>query len=158
MSTLAACVVASIACGGSAPTGPCDPVDPVLADSSFVVVVEPTAGLRAPSPLRVRGCSRTFESNVVWELRARDGRILASGYTSGGGASGAAAFSFSVAFSVSAPEVGHLLVFEPDESNGEGFPGGRSVIPLVLLPSLECLPADKALRLPGPERVSINWL
>ena len=107
----------------------------MLADSSFVVVVEPTAGLRAPSPLHIRGCSRTFESNVVWELRARDGRVLASGHTSGGGAEGAAAFSFSAPFTVSAPELGHLVVFEPDESDGEGFPPGRAVIPLVLLRS-----------------------
>jgi len=132
---LSAFLVVSIACGGSAPWDPCDPVDPVLADSSFVVVVEPTAGLRAPSPLYVRGCSRTFESNVVWELRARDGRVLVSGPTSGGGVDGGATFSFSVDFTVSAPELGHLVVFEPDESDGEGFPGGRSVIPLVLLPS-----------------------
>jgi hypothetical protein len=93
--------------------------------------------MRASSPLRVHGCSRTFESNVVWELRARDGRILASGHTSGGGVSGAAAFSFSAEFTVSAAEVGHLRVFQPDVSDGEGFPGGRTVIPLVLLPSLE---------------------
>ena len=78
-------LVASTACSNSAPPDPCDPIDPVLADSSFVVVVKPTAGLRASSPFRVRGCSRSFESNVVWELRSRDGRILASGHTSGGG-------------------------------------------------------------------------
>ena len=134
-SIFAAFLVASIACSDSAPPDPCDPIDPVLADSSFVVVVEPTAGHRAPSPLRVRGCSRTFESNVVWEIHARDGRVLASGHTSGGGVSGASPFSFSAEFTVSAPELGHLVVFEHDESDGEGFPGGRSVIPLVLLPS-----------------------
>jgi hypothetical protein len=131
---LSALLAVSIACGGSAPSGPCDPVDPVLANSSFVLVVAPTPGMRAPSPIQVRGCSRTFESNVVWELRARDGRVLGSGHTSGGGVDGAATFSFSVDFAVSVPEVGHLVVFEPDESDGEGFPGGRSVIPLILLP------------------------
>lgn len=136
-SIVVASLVALIACTDSGPPNPCDPIDSVLADSSFVVVVEPTAGLRAASPLHVRGCSRTFESNVVWELRARDARVLASGHTSGGGVSGAKAFSFSVAFTVSAPEVAHLVVFEPDASNGEGFPGGRSVIPLVLLPTPE---------------------
>ena len=135
--TVAGVLVASISCSDSAPRDPCDPVDPVLAQSSFVVVVQPTAGLRVSSPLRVRGCSRTFESNVVWELRSRAGRILASGHTSGGGVSGVAPFSFSADFTVSAAEVGHLRVFEPDVSDGEGFPGGRSVIPLVLLPSPE---------------------
>jgi hypothetical protein len=125
------------ACSNPAAPDPCEPIDPVLADSSFVVVVNPTAGVRASSPLQVRGCSRTFESNVVWELRSRDGRPLASGHTSGGGVSGAEAFSFSAAFTVSAPELGHLEVFEPDESDGEGFPPGRSLIPLILLPSPE---------------------
>ncbi len=136
-SILAGFLAALLACGDSAPPDPCDPIDPVLADSSFVVVVEPTAGLQASSPLRVRGCSRTFESNVVWELRSRGGGILASGHTSGGGVSGAAAFSFAVAFTVSAPQLGHLRVFEPDASDGEGFPPGRSVIPLVLMPGPE---------------------
>jgi hypothetical protein len=135
--SVAGFLVLSVACGGSAPPGPCDPIDPLLATSSFVVVVEPTAGLRTSSPLRVLGCSRTFESNVVWEVRARDGRILASGHTSGGGVSGAANFSFSAAFSVSEPELGLLEVFEPEESEGEGFPAVRSVIPIVLLPGPE---------------------
>ncbi|MBW2541589.1 MAG: Gmad2 immunoglobulin-like domain-containing protein [Deltaproteobacteria bacterium] len=106
----------------------------MLAASSFVAVVEPVAGQRVSSPLRVRGCSRTFESNVLWELRARDGRILASGHTSGGGISGAADFSFTADFSISKPEVGHLTVFEPDVSNGEGFPTGRTILPIVLVP------------------------
>ena len=70
----------------------------------------------------------------MWELHARDGRILAAGHTSGGGVSGASDFSFTAAFSISKPEVGHLIVFERDESNGEGFPTGRTVTPLVLLP------------------------
>jgi hypothetical protein len=130
-------LVAGVACIDSVPSGPCDPIDPVLADSSFVAVVMPTAGLRTSSPLNVRGCSRTFESNVVWKLLARDGRVLASGHTTGGGAMAAAAFSFSVPFAVSAPEVGHLVAFEVDASDGEGFPSSRSVVPLVLLPHPE---------------------
>ena len=134
---LAGLLVAAIACGDSAPRDPCGALDPVLADSSFVLVVEPAPGQRVSSPLRVRGCSRTFESNVVWELRSRDGSSLASGHTSGGGVSGAAAFSFASPFTVPGPELGHLEVFEPDESDGEGFPGGRSVVPLVLVPSPE---------------------
>jgi hypothetical protein len=124
--------------GAAAPApraSPCDPVDPVLADSSFVVVTEPRPGARAASPLAVRGCSRTFESNVVWELRARDGRIVASGHTTGGGVDGAAAFSFSAAFGVDEPQLGHLEVFAEDASGGEGFPPGRTVVPLVLLPA-----------------------
>ena len=95
------------ACAG--PPGrsdPCQPLDPVLASAAFVLVVEPVAGARATSPLRVRGCSRTFESNVVWELRSRAGTTLAAGHTSGGGVSGADAFSFEVFFRVAAPATG----------------------------------------------------
>lgn len=124
--------------GGCAHTpaiDPCAPVDPVLAGSSFVVVTSPAAGARVSSPLDVHGCSRTFESNVVWELRARDGSALGSGHTSGGGVSGAASFAFSAEFRVDRAQLGHLEVFEPDASDGEGFPPGRTLIPLLLLPA-----------------------
>jgi hypothetical protein len=124
----------SIACDRTLSGSPCDPIDPVLADSSFVLVVEPAAGARVSSPLEVRGCSRTFESNVVWELRARDGRVLVSGHTSGGGVSGAAGFAFSAEFSIPDAQLGQLTVFDLDASDGEGFPSGRAVVPLVLLP------------------------
>ena len=113
---------------------PCEPVDPTLARSSFVLVTTPTPGERVASPLEVRGCSRTFESNVVWELRTRDGRLVASGHTSGGGVDGPAGFAFSATFSVPEAQLGHLEVFEIDASGGEGFPPGRSIVPLVLLP------------------------
>ena len=131
---VAAFLTTTIACSTSAIRNPCDPVDAVLADSAFVVVASPTGGAAMRSPIAVSGCSRTFESNVVWRLHARDGRTLASGHTSGGGVAGAANFSFSAAFALDEPELGHLEVFEPDVSEGEGFPGGRTVIPLVLLP------------------------
>jgi hypothetical protein len=112
-------------------------MDPVLAASAFVLVTEPAPGARASSPLRVRGCSRTFESNVVWELRARDGGVLASGHTTGGGVDGAGPFAFAVEFATPQPQLGHLEVYEVDASDGEGFPPGRAVIPLVLLPGSE---------------------
>lgn len=122
------------ACGQPHPTDACDGVDPLLSASSFVMIIEPTAGLRAESPLRVRGCSRTFESNVVWRLTGRDGSVLASGHATGGGNAGAAAFEFDAEFPVTEPTVAQLEVFEPDESDGEGFPSPRTTIPLVLVP------------------------
>jgi len=131
---LSALGLACLGCGRATLDTPCDPVDPTLAASAFVLVTKPTAGARVSSPLEVRGCSRTFESNVVWELRARDGRALASGHTSGGGVSGTAGFAFSAPFAVSKAQLGHLEVFEVDASDGEGFPPGRAVVPLVLLP------------------------
>lgn len=123
------------ACAHTPATDPCAPVDPVLAGSSLVVVTSPAPGARVASPLDARGCSRTFESNVVWELRARDGRVLGSGHTSGGGVSGAASFAFSTEFRVDRAQLGQLDVFEPDASDGEGFPPGRTLIPLLLLPA-----------------------
>jgi len=74
---------------------------------------------------------------VVWTLEARDGGALATGHTTGGGVEGAAPFSFCTAFAVDAAQLGHLVVFEPDVSEGEGFPGGRASIPLVLLPAAD---------------------
>lgn len=116
---------------------PCDSIDPALAASSFVIVEHPAAGQPVSSPLRVRGCSRTFEANVVWELRSHDGRILASGHATGGGISGPEAFSFSAAFRVAEAQRGHLRVLEPTVSETEGHPGPRMVVPLALLPASE---------------------
>lgn len=80
------------------------------------------------------GCSRTFESTVVWKLKARDGAELASGHATGGGVDGPGPFSFTVAYTVAERQIGHLEVYEEDASDGEGNPPGRNVIPLVLAP------------------------
>lgn len=121
-----------VACERSGGRSPCDTIDPVLADSSFVLVTEPLSGSRHPSPFSVRGCSRTFESTVNWELHARSGQVVASGYASGGGVDGPAAFSFSVSYAVEDTQVGYLEVFEEDASDGEGYPTSRTVFPVVL--------------------------
>ncbi len=123
-----------VACTVTPQIDPCERIDPVLAASSFIVVVDPPGGVRRASPVQVRGCSRTNESNVVWELRGRNGRVLASGYTIGGGFSGAAPFEFAVHFDVREAELGHLEVLAPDQSDGEGFPPPRVVVPLLLTP------------------------
>jgi hypothetical protein len=60
--------------------------------------------------------------------------VLASGFTTGGGVDAPAPFTFTVAYSVSQRQVGHLEVFEEDVSDGAGFPPPRDVIPLVLQP------------------------
>jgi len=130
VAVLAAAVLAA-ACVHDPVTSPCEALDPVLAESSFVLVTDPRPGARVSSPLQVRGCSRTFESTVVWELHSR-GEILASGHATGGGHAGPAAFGFSVPFRIPASRPGHLHVFAVDASGGEGFPPGRSVYPLVL--------------------------
>jgi hypothetical protein len=113
---------------------PCADLDPALASSSFIVVRSPAPGERVTSPVRIAGCSRTYESNVVWELRGRDGRMLDSGFTTGGGVDGPAPFATSASFQVTAAEVGELQVYMLDESEGEGFPPPRAVFQVVLAP------------------------
>ena len=112
----------------------CDTSDGVLGSAAFVIAVAPTAGARVESGFAVSGCSRTFEGTVVWRLLARDGSVLADGFTMGGAVDGPGAFSFSVDYTVAEAQVGHLEVYEEDVSDGEGFPPGRTVLPLVLNP------------------------
>lgn len=134
MTLVAACVLGACAAAAPIPASACDPGDPVLADAAFVIATAPTAGAKVNTGFAVRGCSRTFESTVTWKLIARDGSVLADGFTMGGGVDGPGRFAFTVAFSVAAPEVGHLEVIAPDPSDGEGFPPGRTVLPLILMP------------------------
>ena len=115
-------------------TDNCANDDGAYDDAAFVVTTSPQAGARVQSGLVVRGCSRSFESSVEWKLISRDGSVLASGSTHGGGVDGPGAFSFTVAYSVDARQIGHLEVYEEDVSDGEGFPRGRTVLPLVLKP------------------------
>lgn len=113
---------------------PCGIEDGALAQSAFVIATAPAAGARVSSGFPVQGCSRTFESTVLWRLLARDGSVLADGITQGGGVDGPAPFSFSVPYAVAERQIGHLEVFEEDVSDGEGFPPGRTVLPLVIQP------------------------
>lgn len=112
----------------------CDNDDGAFDDAAFVIATEPKAGERVESGFEVAGCSRTFESNVQWQLMARDGSVLASGNTQGGGVDGPGSFSFTVPYSADVQQIGHLEVFEEDVSGGEGHPPGRTVLPLVLKP------------------------
>lgn len=112
----------------------CSNEDGALTDASFIFVTSPKSGERVSSGFSVGGCSRTFESNVMWRLIARDGSELAAGHATGGGVDGPGAFSFDVTFSVTERQIGHLEVLEEDASDGEGNPPARNVIPLVLNP------------------------
>ena len=78
---LAGC--ASVPGGGGA--GGCDLADGALDDAAFVIATAPAAGARVESGFGVSGCSRTFESTVVWRLRARNGSLLGQGTATGGG-------------------------------------------------------------------------
>jgi hypothetical protein len=136
-------VVAGLAAAGCAAApeggpggwaGACDRTDGALNDAAFVIATAPAPGARVASGFPVAGCSRTLESTVVWRLHGRDGTLLGQGVTTGGGVDGPGAFSFAVPFDVGERQIGRLEVFEEDVSDGEGFPPGRTVLPLVLLP------------------------
>jgi hypothetical protein len=137
---LVACVAFATAAMamGSLPGGStadnCDNADGALGDAAFVIATKPNAGDRVESGFEVTGCSRTFESTVNWRLIGRDGTELAKGHTQGGGVDGPAAFSFTVTFTAPEQQIGHLEVFAEDASDGEGFPPGRTVLPLIIKP------------------------
>ena len=87
------------------------------------------------SGFRVSGCSSTFEANVAWHLRGRDGRQLASGFiTTTAGSLRPGPYRFTVGYSIRTSQIGTLEVGSPSASTTEGFPTARDIVPLVLLP------------------------
>jgi hypothetical protein len=112
----------------------CSMADGALDAATFIFVTAPASGTRVTSGFTVNGCSRTFESNINFILKARDGTVLASGHATGGGVDGSGPLSFTVTYKVTERQIGHLEVFAEDASGGEGFPPPRNVIPLVLQP------------------------
>lgn len=120
------------ACGGEKDVEVCANSDGALSDARFIFVADPRSGDRVSSGFQVRGCSSTFEANLNWRLRGRDGRVLATGVTQGGNIQ-PSSFEFRAGYSVAARQVGELVVFEPRVTE-EGFPPSRDVIPLVLQP------------------------
>jgi hypothetical protein len=131
---LAASALAMGSLPGGSTADNCDNADGALGDAAFVIATQPSAGDRVASGFEVKGCSRTFESTVNWRLIARNGSELAKGHTQGGGVDGPGPFSFTVAYSAPEQQMGHLEVFAEDASDGEGFPPGRTVLPLILKP------------------------
>jgi hypothetical protein len=129
-------VVATVAlagCGGGGHEADvCANGDGALDRAVFVFVEAPRSGERVSSGFRVTGCSSTFEANVSWRLRARDGHVLASGFTQGGN-NEAGPFQFIVTYSIGVRQIGQLEVYEPQVTT-EGFPPVRNVVPLVLEP------------------------
>ena len=132
LGAVSAAAMGSLVEGEEADT--CSNEDGAFDDAAFVIATGPKAGERVERGFEVTGCSRSFESNVQWKLLARDGAVLASGNTTGGGVDGPGAFSFTIPYTVTVQQIGHLEVFDEDVSDGEGFPPGRTVIPLVLKP------------------------
>ncbi|MEX1023355.1 MAG: Gmad2 immunoglobulin-like domain-containing protein [Dehalococcoidia bacterium] len=116
----------------AAPEGGCDGLAPEAEEASFVFVSNVSSGDSLASGATISGCSRTFESNVTWQIEDREGNVVAEGFTMGGGVDGHAEFEFVVEYEVAEPQVGHLIVEAPDPSDGEGFPAVVNRIPVIL--------------------------
>ena len=115
-------------CGGKRGTDACSNAG----KGAFVFVETPRSGDRVSSGFTVKGCSSTFEGNVVWSLRSRAGRVLARGHTQGGSDT-PGPFDFAVTYMVAVQQVGQLEVDEPRVTS-EGFPPTKNVLPVVLAP------------------------
>ena len=131
---LAAVAAALAGCGGgsSSESAVCANGDGGLDNKGFVFVEGPRSGERVLSGFRVTGCSSTFEANLNWRLRARDGHVLSKGFTQGGSQE-PGSFAFTVSYPIAERQIGHLEVFEPKVTT-EGFAPVRNVLPLVLEP------------------------
>jgi hypothetical protein len=137
LSAILASVAAATAltgCGGGGQSGSavCANGDGGLDNKAFVFVEGPRSGERVLSGFRVTGCSSTFEANVNWRLRARDGRVLSKGFTQGGSQE-PGSFAFTVSYPIGERQIGHLEVYEPKVTT-EGFPAVKNVVPIVLEP------------------------
>lgn len=108
------------------------PCADVPKDEPFVMVTAPAAGAKVKGGFAVTGCSRTFESTVVWTLTVRGGKELARGTAKGGGVDGAGPLSFTVAAKVTKPTLAYLEVIEPSASGGP--PASRVIVPVVMSP------------------------
>jgi hypothetical protein len=108
------------------------PCADVPKDEPFVIVTAPAAGAKVKSGFAVAGCSRTFESTVVWTLTVRGGKELAKGTAKGGGVDGAGPLSFTVAARVDKPTLAYLEVIEPSASGKGGT--ARVIVPVVIAP------------------------
>jgi hypothetical protein len=137
LSAILASVAAATAltgCGGGSQSesAVCANGDGGLDNKAFVFVEGPRSGERVLSGFRVTGCSSTFEANVNWRLRARDGRVLSKGFTQGGSQE-PGSFAFTVSYPIGERQIGHLEVYEPKVTT-EGFPAVKNVVPIVLEP------------------------
>ena len=121
--------------GGQAGADASPACDDSLPDAALVILHTPTSGEEVASGFEVTGCSRTFESNVVWRLLDRTGEVLAIGHATGGGVDGPATFAFTVEYESAERQLAHLEVFEEDVSEGEGYPPPRAVVPLIIAAS-----------------------
>lgn len=112
----------------------CDDVAAAGGESlAFVFVEEPVPGAEVSPGFEVSGCSNSFEATYEWELLARDGGELASGFgTASCGTGCVGTFSFDVDYTVGEMQVGTLRVFT--SSAEDGSVQDLNSIPLRLTP------------------------
>ena len=127
-----AAVLAGCGGGSRSTSDVCANGDGGLDNKAFVFVEGPRSGERVLSGFRVTGCSSTFEANVNWRLRARDGHVLSKGFTEGGSQE-PGSFAFTVDYPIGARQIGQLEVFD-SRTTKEGFPAAKNLVPLVLEP------------------------
>ena len=101
---------------------------------SLVVIEAPAAAQAVGEAFTLSGCAATFEQNVRYRVTARDGTVLADGFTTGNAPDVGVVGDFSTEVTLDpAPEPGLLTleVFEEDVAEGEGGVPPRHVVPLV---------------------------
>jgi Sporulation and spore germination/Immunoglobulin-like domain of bacterial spore germination len=96
----------------------------------FIAVTFPRPGGGISPRLAVRGCSSTFEGTVSWDLKTKDGTLIASGYANGGSLE-PGEFSFQPRYELAKSRPGVLEVYEAPAS-GEGHALRRTVVPVVI--------------------------
>jgi Immunoglobulin-like domain of bacterial spore germination len=129
--TLATAALTTTGCG-TGDDDVCANSGDALSGIGFIFVDDPRSGERVSSGFQVSGCSSTFEANLNWRLRGRDGKPLARGVAQGGSLE-PSAFEFTVEYKIGSRQIGELEVYEPRVTT-EGFPPSKDIVPLVLEP------------------------
>lgn len=86
---------------------------------AYISIDEPESGQILASPIMLTGCSRTFESNVVYQLMSYDKVLLAMGFTNGGGVDGSEEYSTEIHFDITSPTLAYLRVYEANPADIE---------------------------------------
>jgi len=84
-----------------------------------ILVEQPSPAESVTSPLHVTGNANTFEATFNYELEDANGESLAKNFVTASSGSGTrGTFDFTIPFSVGAPQVGKLRVFELSAEDG----------------------------------------
>jgi len=103
---------------------------------AYVAIAEPYSGQIIQSPFVLKGCSRTFESNVVYQLVTHDRQMLIMQFTMGGGVDGSEEYEAVLEFEITEPTLAYLRVYEanPADLSELKFIVPMNRITLLLMP------------------------